>query len=61
MRESDENINCNSEFSYSDVSSAVVKAASTVPPKQVKALGWFRAEQSRLLPLIKAKNNAMRN
>ena len=56
------NINCNSNFSYSDVSNAVVKATSTVHPKRGKAQsGWFRAEESRLLPLIEARNDALRN
>ena len=56
------NINCNSEFSYSDVSNAVVKATSTVPSKRDKAQpDWFQAEESRLLPLIEASNDAMRN
>ena len=54
------NINCNSEFSYSEVSNAVVKATSAVLPKRDKAqLGYFRAEETHLLPLIEARIDAM--
>ena len=56
------NINCNSDSSYSEVSDAIVKATSTVLPKRGKAQpSWFRAEESCLLPLREARNNAMRN
>ena len=56
------NINFKSNFSYSDVSNAVVNATSNVLPKRSKAQpGWFPVRESRLLPLTKARNNAMRN
>ena len=56
------NINCNSDFSYLDVSNTFVKATSTILPRRCKAQpGWFRAKESRPLPLIEARNDAMRN
>ena len=43
------NINGNLDFSYSDVSNAVVKSTSNVLPKTDKAQsGWFRAEETTL-------------
>ena len=55
-------ISCNSGFSYSDVSNAVIKATSTVVSEKVLAQsGWFQAEESRLFPLIEARSDAMRN
>lgn len=56
------NINCNSDFSYLDVSNTFVKATSTILPRRCKAQpGWFRAKESHPLPLIEARNDAMRN
>ena len=50
------NINCNSEFSYSDVSNAVVKATSTVPSKRDKAQpDWFQAERKSSSPTDRSK------
>ena len=56
------NINCNSGCSYSNVSNTIVKATSTVLPKRSKIQpGWFGVEESRLLPPIEARNDALRN
>ena len=49
-------------FLCSDASSAVVKATSTMLSKRGKAQpSWFLVEESCLLPLIEARNEAMRN
>ena len=54
------NINGNLDFSYSDVSSAVVKSTSNVLSKTDKAQpGWFRAEESHVLPLVEARNDTI--
>ena len=48
------------EVSYSNLSSSVAKAVTTVLPKSDCAKpGWFKAKEAEILPLIKARNSAM--
>lgn len=45
---------------YSNLASAVEKAATSVLPKRERAQpGWFRANESVIVPLIQARNSAM--
>ena len=50
-----------SQSTYSEFSQAVIKAVNKVLPMKKKANpGWFEREEFRLLPLIEARNEAMR-
>ena len=42
------NINCNSDFTYSDVSNAVVKAASNVLPKTRQSIERLNQARNNL-------------
>ena len=45
---------------YSNLASAVAKAATSVLPKSERTKpGWFKANETEVIPLIQVRNSAM--
>ena len=54
------NVNATDAFSYSTLASSIEKAATSILQRKERAQpGWFRANESVLLPLIQTRNSAM--